>query len=309
MESSLGQLFAQSARLVLVGATATGKSAVAIGVAKVLAADVVSVDSMAVYRGMDIGTAKPTVEERQGVRHHMIDLVDPDKDFSVGEFRDAAEQVLSADGPLVLAGGTGLYVDTIVNGLQLPGRFPEARAALVGHPVEELYARLLELDPTAAARMEPTNERRIVRALEVTIGTGRPFSSFGPGLQESRAKPCAMVGLRWDRTRLAERIFSRIDMQLQAGLLDEVDGLRERFGARISRTARQALGYRELLAHLEGDQSFEDALAQFRTRSVAFSKRQERWFRRDPRTLWIDADARSTESIVDEILTALGTDH
>ena len=291
--------------LVIVGPTASGKSSLALAVAQRAGAEIVSADSMAVYRGMDIGTAKPTRAERRRVTHHLIDVVAPDEEFSVAEFQRLATAVLAQVPRVVVVGGTGLYIDALVNGLTLPGQWPEIKAALDSQPTAELWAQLVEVDAVAAKKIEPGNHRRIVRALEVTIGSGRPFSSFGPGLQPSRlaidptteAPPFQLVGLRVDRAILARRIAERYQQQLGAGFLAEVRDLRATYGSRLSRTAAQALGYRELLAHIDGDGPLDEALAEAQRRTVSFAKRQERWFRRDPRIHWIDMDSTSEDDI------------
>ncbi len=291
--------------LVIVGPTASGKSSLALAVAQRAGAEIVSADSMAVYRGMDIGTAKPTRAERRRVTHHLIDVVAPDEEFSVAEFQRLATAVLAQVPRVVVVGGTGLYIDALVNGLTLPGQWPEIKAALDSQPTAELWAQLVEVDAVAAKKIEPGNHRRIVRALEVTIGSGRPFSSFGPGLQPSRlaidpttdAPPFQLVGLRVDRAILARRIAERYQQQLGAGFLAEVRDLRATYGSRLSRTAAQALGYRELLAHIDGDGPLDEALAEARRRTVSFAKRQERWFRRDPRIHWIDMNSTSGDDI------------
>ncbi|MDQ3642527.1 MAG: tRNA (adenosine(37)-N6)-dimethylallyltransferase MiaA, partial [Actinomycetota bacterium] len=173
--------------LVLVGPTASGKSALAMEVARRLDdVELVSADSMQVYRGMDVGTAKPTPSEQEEVPHHLLDLADPAEDYSVARFQaDAAEAIAGIEGRghrALLVGGTGLYVQAVVDGLALPGEWPELKAELEAQPVDQLHRRLTRVDPLAASRIEPGNGRRLVRALEVTLGSGRPFSSFGPGL-------------------------------------------------------------------------------------------------------------------------------
>ena len=223
----------------------------------------------------------------------------------MAEFQRLATAVLAQVPRVVVVGGTGLYIDALVNGLTLPGQWPEIKAALDSQPTAELWAQLVEVDAVAAKKIEPGNHRRIVRALEVTIGSGRPFSSFGPGLQPSRlaidpttdAPPFQLVGLRVDRAILARRIAARYQQQLGAGFLAEVRDLRATYGSRLSRTAAQALGYRELLAHIDGDGPLDEALAEAQRRTVSFAKRQERWFRRDPRIHWIDMDSTSEDDI------------
>ncbi len=277
----------------IVGATASGKSAIALEVARRRpGVELVSMDSMALYRGMDIGTAAPTAADRAEVPHHLLDLVDPTKDFTVSDFQVAAREALvgMADrgSRAVLVGGTGLHVRAVVDDLEIPGRYDEVRAALeADDDTSGLYARLVALDPVAAGRMEATNRRRVVRALEVTLGSGRPFSSFGPGLEAYPATPFTQVGLRVDRDVMDRRIAERYQRQLDDGFLDEVRALEGLVGG-LSRSAAQALGYKELLAHLRGDRTLEDAVSDAVVATQRFARRQERWFRRDPRIEWFD---------------------
>ena len=214
--------------MVIVGPTASGKSDLAMRLARMIErAEIVTLDSMQVYRGMDIGTATPTAAEQAEVRHHLVDLVDPSEEFAVAELQARAVAVIddirSRDAVPVLVGGTGLYVRAVIDNLRIPERYPDVRGELEAEPDDEaLHRRLVELDPTAAGRMEPTNRRRVVRALEVTIGSGRPFSSYGPGLSHYPPVPFVQVGLRWDRDRLDERIAARYRRQMAGGFLDEV---------------------------------------------------------------------------------------
>ena len=286
--------------LVIVGPTASGKSDLAMGVARLIGgAEIVALDSMQVYRGMDIGTATPTVAEQAEVPHHLVDLVDPCEEFAVAELQaratDVIQEIRGRDAVPVLVGGTGLYVRAVIDDLKIPGRYPEVRAELEAEPdTAALYRRLAALDPVASGRMEPTNRRRIVRALEVTIGSGEPFSSYGPGLGHYPPTPFVQVGLRWDRDQLDERIATRYERQLADGFLDEVRALAE---APISRTASQALGYKELLAHVRGETTLDDALELAVVRTRRFARRQERWFRRDPRIHWLDAPTTPAEAL------------
>jgi len=292
--------------LVIVGATASGKSALALEVARRRpGTELVSMDSMAVYRGMDVGTASPTDAERTEVPHHLLDLVEPTEDFSVSRFQREARHALSdlADRSVraVLVGGTGLHVRSVVDDLEIPGRWDDVRADLEAEPdTAALHTRLVDLDPVAAERMEPTNRRRVVRALEVTLGSGRPFSSFGPGLEAYPATPFAQVGLRLDRGLLDLRIAERYERQLDDGFLDEVRALAELPGG-PSPSAAQALGYRELLAHLRGECTLADAVADAVQATRQFARRQERWFRRDPRIEWLDVDDDPL-AVLDEVL-------
>ncbi|MGI8754694.1 MAG: tRNA (adenosine(37)-N6)-dimethylallyltransferase MiaA [Acidimicrobiales bacterium] len=288
--------------LALVGATASGKSALAMALARTRGdIELVSVDSMQVYRGMDIGTAKPSTAERAEVRHHLIDVVDPWDAFEVHSFQRCVADVLAdirarSKHPL-LVGGTGLYLRAVVDGLELPGRFPTVAGELEATPdtpegTARLYGRLAVADPVAAARMEPTNRRRVIRALEVTLGSGRRFSSFGPGLDAYPPTPVRLVGIRLPPDVIAERIEARYHQQMADGLLDEVNLLAA--GPPLSRTAAQALGYRELLAHVCADPSagptLDETLDEAIRRTRRFAKRQRAWFGRDPRVTWLDAD-------------------
>jgi tRNA dimethylallyltransferase len=280
------------APVALVGPTASGKSAVAFAVAcRRGDVELVSVDAMQVYRGMDIGTAKASAAERAAVPHHLIDIADPSEDYGLARYQRDARAVLDdihARGKrAVLVGGTGLYLRAVVDDLDIPGRYAPVRTAIEADPdTAGLHRRLALLDPVAAARMEPGNRRRVVRALEVTIGSGRPFSSYGPGLDVYGPSAVRLVGLSSPRPVLDARIDARYDAQLAAGLVDEVRALAR---GPLSRTAQQALGYKELLEHVHGTRSLADAMALARARTRRFARRQERWFRRDPRIRWIDS--------------------
>jgi tRNA dimethylallyltransferase len=293
-----------------VGSTASGKSAVALEVARRLGdVEIVSIDSMQVYRGMDIGTAKPTPVERAEIAHHLLDLVDPTDDFTVADFRDAYSRALveiaGRSHRALLVGGTGLYHRVVIDDFDLPGQWPDVRSGLETEvDAGALFARLRALDPVAARKMEPTNRRRVVRALEVTIGSGRPFSSFGPGVDDYPPSEVAQIGLRWPREIIAGRIENRVEQMFADGLVAEV----RRLGtAGFSRTAAQALGYKETLELLEGRMSQDEAIAMIVTRTRQFAVRQERWFRRDPRVRWIDVEhdpVAEAAPVVIEALTA-----
>ncbi len=276
------------------GATASGKSALALAFARAHPDwELVSVDSMQVYRRMDIGTAKPSPAERAEVPHHLLDLLEPWEDGTVAWFQRqaaAALQDIEARGRrALLVGGTALYLQAVVDDLEIPGRFPAAREEVEADPdTEALHRRLTELDPVAAGRMEPSNRRRVVRALEVTLGSGRPFSSYGPGLGAHTDSPFVLVGLAREPDELAARIERRYRAQVAAGFVDEVRGLRAHPNG-LSRTAAQALGYKELLAHLEGELALDEAIDLAVRRTRRFARRQRAWFRRDPRLTWLGA--------------------
>ena len=253
--------------------------------------EIVTVDSMQVYRGMNIGTAKPTEQDQRDVAHHLIDLADPSEDWSVTRWADLARRTLAGieerGRRALVVGGTGLYFQALVDGLAPPAQYPAVREALEAEPdTAALHTRLSELDPLAATRMEPTNRRRVIRALEVTIGSGRSFSSYGPGIDHFSPNPrWRLAGVWLPRATLAGRIDRRLDSMIEAGFLDEVRGLAGRPEG-LSRTSRQALGYRELLAHLDGATSLDEAVAEAKRRTRAFARRQRVWWRRDPRVAW-----------------------
>ncbi len=289
--------------LVIVGPTASGKSSLALGLAASLddgAAEIVSADAMAVYRTMDVGTAKPTLDEQALVPHHLVDVVEPTDDYAVSRFADEVVEVLAdIEGRKVtpiLVGGTGLYVRAVVDGFEIPPQFPEVVAELETDPdTEALWMRLRDLDPAAAAKMQPNNRRRVVRALEVTLGSGQPFSTFGPGVDRYGPTRFVQVGLEIERDEMDRRIDARFDQQMAAGFLDEVERVRS---AGWSKTAAQALGYKELAAHLDGECTLDEALDEAKRRTRRFARRQQRWFRRDPRITWFDALA---DDLVDQV--------
>ena len=285
--------------LALVGPTASGKSAVAVAAAEALGdVEIVTVDSMQVYRGMDVGTAKPTAAEQAAVPHHLLDLADPGDEFSVARFqaaaRDAVADIERRGRRALLVGGTGLYYQAVVDGFDLPGEDRALRAVLSeraeapGGPAR-LLEELAELDPVAAGRIDAGNSRRIVRALEVTMATGRPFSSFGPGVFEAKGGGLrvAAAGLWLSRRVTSERIEARIRTMVDDGLVDEVRRLAAAPGG-LSRTAREGIGYKEILDHLEGSiPTLEAALRRTAERTRQLARRQRMWFRRDRRITWI----------------------
>jgi tRNA dimethylallyltransferase len=284
--------------LCILGPTASGKSSVAMALAAEFPqVELVSIDSMQVYRRMDVGTAKPTAAEQASVPHHLIDLAEPWEEFTVSLFQaawhEARADIEARNRIPVLVGGTGLYLRSVIDGFTLPGRYPDVRAELeerAAQDLPDLFAQLVDLDPVAASRMDPANDRRIVRALEVTLGAGAPFSSFGPGMEDYPDIAFTLLGLRLDREPMDERINARYDVQMEQGFLAEVEALvGDPRG--IGRTARQALGYRELLSHIEDGVPLDDALEEARVRTRRFARRQMKWFGRDPRIQWIDIDA------------------
>ena len=293
--------------VVIVGPTASGKSSVAMAVAQQQTnsqspVHIVAVDAMQVYRDMNIGTAKPTLSDQSLVPHHCIDLVDSHERFTVAEFKKSATEALSkidkANGRALLVAGTGLYLTAVIDDLVLPGEFPETRATLEQEPnTALLFDQLAQLDPIAVEKIERSNRRRIIRALEVCIGSGRAFSSFGPGTSAYPENGVVQIGLRWNRDRLAQRVADRVYAMMNEGLLSEVTALRNSKDG-LSRTAAQALGYKELLLHLDGKMSLDQAVEETIIHTRQFAVRQERWFRRDPRIKWVSISEDPVAEIV-----------
>ena len=280
--------------IAVVGATATGKSDLAAGLARALDGEVVNADSMQLYRGMDIGTAKLPAAERQGIPHHLLDVWDVTRTASVAEYQALAARVIDdieARGKVpVLAGGSGLYIRAALGDLDFPGTDEEVRerleAELAAAGPAPLYARLAERDPAAAAAILPSNGRRIVRALEVIELSGRPFSATLPDYDSGR--PAVQIGLRLPRPELDRRIEARVDRMWRQGFEAEVRGL-EGAGLRAGKTASRALGYQQMLRHLDGDWTLDQARAETVRATRRFARRQESWFRRDPRITWLSA--------------------
>ena len=275
--------------IAVVGPTAAGKSALSLELARELGGEVVNADSMQLYRGMDIGTAKLSGQERRGVPHHVLDIWDVTEPASVAEYQSiarAAVDDIAARGRVpLLVGGSGLYVRAVLEDFAFPGTDPSLRTRLEaelssGAP---LYERLRSLDPVAAAKILPSNGRRIVRALEVIEMTGRPFTASLP----SPTPFYDSVQIAVDREDLDERIAHRVDLMWEAGLLDEVREL-EKHGLRAGRTASRALGYQQALAALDGVLTSVEARAETTRATRRFVRRQRGWFRRDPGITWLD---------------------
>ncbi|MFD5319470.1 tRNA (adenosine(37)-N6)-dimethylallyltransferase MiaA [Streptomyces sp. NPDC127098] len=293
--------------IAVVGATAAGKSDLGVALAERLGGEVVNADSMQLYRGMDIGTAKLTEEERRGVPHHLLDVWDVTVTASVAEYQRLAratiDRLLAAGRTPVLVGGSGLYVRGAVDALEFPGTEPAVRARLeeelatVGSGA--LHARLAAADPRAAEAILPSNGRRIVRALEVIEITGRPFTAQlpGPGVDPT-VYPTLQLGVAVDRPELDARIADRVDRMWRAGLVDEVRAL-ERVGLRSGRTASRALGYHQVLAALAGECGEDEAREETVRATRRFARRQESWFRRDARVHWLDGSREGREGLVE----------
>lgn len=295
--------------IAVVGATATGKSDLALALAERFAADgagaeIVNADAMQLYRGMDIGTAKLPVADRRGVPHHLLDVLDVTEEASVAVYqRDSRSVIATIQGegriPIVV-GGSGLYVRAALDVLDIPPTDPAVRASyeelLTDIGTERLYALLRDRDPAAAAAIEPRNTRRIVRALEVIELTGRPFSASMP--RREYASPAVQIGLRLDREQLDARVDDRVLRMWDCGLLDEVRSLVPQ-GLREGATASRAIGYQQALDQLDGRLSQEEAIAATQQATRRFVRRQESWFGADPRITWLDA---GSDTLVDDAL-------
>jgi tRNA dimethylallyltransferase len=288
----------------VVGPTATGKSAVAVALAQRLGGEVVNADSMQLYRGMDIGTAKPTAEQRGGVPHHLLDIWDVTQTASVADYQQQAraciERLLARGVMPVLVGGSGLYVRAVLDDIEFPGTDPDVRAGLeveaaaVGSAA--LHARLAAADPAAASAIAPENTRKIVRALEVIALTGRPFTAALPAYGEPRYD-AVQLGLDLPTDLLDQRVETRVESMVSAGFLDEVVRL-DAAGIRRGVTASRALGYAQLLAVLDGQMTLAKAVADTSRATRRFVRRQRSWFRRDPRIRWFDANDDPLEAVL-----------
>jgi tRNA dimethylallyltransferase len=293
--------------IAVVGATATGKSGLAAALARALGGEIVNADSMQLYQGMDIGTAKEPAAARQGVPHHLIDIWPVTQAANVADYqrlaRTAIKEIAARGRVPVLVGGSGLYVRAALDDLDFPGTDSAIRARLEEELARlgaaALHARLALLDPVAAGSILPGNGRRIVRALEVIQLSGRPFSATLPSYQQIR--PAVQLGLTWPRPELDLRIAARVDRMWQAGLEAEVKHLVGQ-GLREGRTASRALGYQQLLRHLDNECTSEEARLETIKATRRFARRQESWFRRDPRVHWLDASSGSAEYLLAEAL-------
>jgi tRNA dimethylallyltransferase len=290
--------------ITVVGATAAGKSDLGVALAQELGGEVVNTDSMQLYRGMDIGTAKLTVEERGGIPHHLLDVWEVTVAANVAEYQRMAREVIDAllaqGRTPVLVGGSGLYVRAAVDELEFPGTDPEVRARIEAELEAEgpgaLHRRLAAVDPLAASAILPSNGRRIVRALEVVEITGRPFTANLPGPES--VYDTVQIGVEVPRPELDRRIALRVDRMWEAGLVKEVENLAAA-GLRDGRTASRALGYQQVLAQLAGECGEEQARAETVRATKRFARLQESWFRRDPRVHWLSrgADADPAELV------------
>ena len=283
--------------LVILGPTASGKSELAMEVARRAGAEILSVDSMQVYRQMDLGTAKPTLAERAEVTHHLIDVIDPNQEFTVARFVELADEVIGrANAPsLIATGGTPLYYKALFEGLFAgPPADDATRQRLRQEPADVLHERLKRVDPTAAARIHANDTRRVIRALEVYEITGRPITSFQTEWDTADAAAnhrhqAVWIGLNWDKEVLNRRINARVKAMIAAGWLDETRELLRRYGD-LSKTAAEATGYADLIAHLQGKTRLEDAIEQIKISTRQLARKQMKWFRRWPQVKWLGGE-------------------
>lgn len=290
--------------LIITGPTASGKTAAAVEAAKKLNGEVVSCDSMQIYAGMDIGTAKPTKEETDGIPHHMIGCVDPRSSYSCADFAADARKIIDdifERGKLpILCGGTGLYIDSVLGTNVYSPQIPDGiKGSLDGLPKEELYAKLKECDPEAAEKTHPNNVRRVIRALEIYLGTGVTKTEWDRRSKEQEAPYDAVICVLSyrDRKKLYDRIDRRVDLMLRDGLLDEVKTL----DLPRDCNAAQAIGYKELYAYLDGKCDFSDAVEAIKQGSRNYAKRQETWMKRYENAVRYYRDEQNFEYIVNNI--------
>jgi tRNA dimethylallyltransferase len=294
--------------IVICGATATGKSDIAIEIAQELGAEIINADSMQLYRGMDIGTAKLNVEERRGIPHHLLDVLDVSQDSTVAWYQEQARAVITEihgrGKDAVIVGGTGLYIKAILDDLNFPDTDPEVRAKLEAELEEfgaaALFTRLEELDPAAALAIDRANTRRVIRALEVIEITGLPFTANLPREDSSRYPDALQFGLVMDREHLRERIDQRVDRMWDAGFIDEVDRLISQ-GIGDGTTAQRALGYAQIIAMRSGTMTEEEAKEDTKRASRQYARRQETWFSRDARIQWVAQHQPRLETILQKI--------
>lgn len=297
--------------VVIGGATATGKSDLGIALAQRIGGEIINADSMQLYRGMDIGTAKVPLDERQGVAHHMLDLVDVSTDVNVawyqGHARAKIDELLARLIPVIVVGGTGFYIKAILDDLNFPDTDPVVReeitqlAERIGN--DAIHQRLAVLDPAAAVAIPKENVRRVIRALEVIEITGKPFTANLPRADSTRYPAALQFGLTVERDLLDLRVDHRVDLMFKRGLVEEVDTLITQ-GLLEGRTARAALGYAQIVAMRSGEISLDEANSQTKLATRQYIRRQETWFRRDQRINWLSADSDRLGIIEKAILNA-----
>jgi tRNA dimethylallyltransferase len=294
--------------IVICGATATGKSDLAVALAREIDGEVVNADSMQLYKGMDIGTAKITLEEQQGVPHHLMDQLDVTEDANVAWYQEKAREkiteVHSRKKNAIIVGGTGLYIKAILDDLNFPDTDPVVRTELeleyATKGIGPLFERLEKLDPAAALAIDKANSRRVIRALEVIKITGKPFTANLPRKESTRYPEALQFGLVMDRELLGEKISTRVERMWQAGFVAEVESLIEA-GITRGTTAQKALGYSQVIAYKEGKISEDEAIEETKRATRQYARRQETWFSRDERIMWISPIQNRIERILNSL--------
>ena len=297
--------------IIICGATATGKSDLAVDLAKEIGAEIINADSMQIYRGMDIGTAKLSVEERQGIPHHLLDVLDVNQDATVAWYQELARKAVTeihgAGKHAIIVGGTGLYIKSILDDLNFPDTDAQVRQRLTEEAkifgIVNLFERLAQLDPAAAAAIDIKNERRVIRALEVIEITGKPFTANLPREDSSRYPDAMQFGLVMDRAELGARVEARIDRMWERGFVSEVDSLIS-LGINQATTARRALGYAQIIAMRAGEISEPVAIEDTKRATRQYVRRQETWFSRDARIQWISPSQPRLETVMIKINSA-----
>lgn len=294
--------------LVIAGPTGVGKTDLSIKMAKLLKADIISADSAQVYKGMDIGTAKITTEEMQGIKHYLLDIVEPIKKYNVGDFQKDVDNILKEKETkkknIILTGGTGLYISSITDGLSsLPAGDPVLREELMKKDIEELYNELAAVDPQAALDIHKNNRRRVERALEVFKLTGEKFSVLAKKNIKGNNYSFLKVALERNRDVLYERINMRVDIMLEKGLSEEVRKLYEKYGDNLRKI--NIIGYTQLIDYFNNNCTFEEAVENIKRDSRRYAKRQFTWFKNDSSYTWYNLDEMSEEEIIDKITSEL----
>jgi tRNA dimethylallyltransferase len=297
--------------IVICGATATGKSDLAVELAKEIGAEIINADSMQIYRGMDIGTAKLTIKERGGIKHHLLDVLEVSQDATVAWYqelaRKAVDEIHQAGKDAIIVGGTGLYIKSVLDDLNFPDTDAQVRQRLTEEAklfgILSLFDRLTQLDPAAAAAIDVQNERRVIRALEVIEITGKPFTANLPREDSSRYPDAIHFGLVMDRAKLGARVEARIDRMWEQGFVNEVDSLISQ-GINKGTTARRALGYAQIIAMRAGEISESAAIEDTKRATRQYVRRQETWFSRDARIQWISPTQPRLETVMMKINSA-----
>ena len=292
--------------IVLAGPTGVGKTDLSLKLAKILDADIISCDSAQVYKEMNIGTAKIKESEMNGIKHYMLDILEPIEKYSVGEYQRAVDKILAQKEKegraVILTGGTGLYINSVVNGLSsLPESNPKLRDELMALSVDELYEKLLKLDPEAAEKIHKNNKKRVERAVEVCLITGKKFSVLSKENVKNNNYDFLKVCLTRDREILYKRIDKRVDIMMSEGLLDEVTALYKKYGGEILRKIN-IIGYTQIIDYLEGRISLEAAVDFIKRDSRHYAKRQMTWFNNDSGYLWFDLEKQSENEILKAII-------